>query len=299
VSIAVVESAKAIGLAQLPRGKYHPFELDTEGLGALLLDATRAGMQRCLMGIGGSATNDGGFGLARALGWQFFNKHGQRILRWTELHQLSQVRPPEQRRLFRELIVAVDVQNPLLGPEGCTRVYGPQKGLCAEDFEFAERCLECMASVLSKELHLSCASEPGTGAAGGLGYGLRCFAGGTLQPGFDVFSRHAKLTDCVQAAELVLTGEGAIDSSTLMGKGVGQVASLCRQLGVPCIGLAGAVPQATEGMNLFRQTHALVPAFASLEEAMAQPRACLERLAAKVAGELRPGQLGPAAPGTP
>src|SRR3954470_14637676 len=139
---AVLESAGVIGLAQLPAQKYHPFELDTEGLGILLKGVAKKGARSCLVGIGGSATNDGGFGMARALGWQFFNKHDEKIVRWTELHSLAQVRPPDKVRLFEELIVAVDVQNTLLGPQGCTRIYGPQKGILPTDFEFAERCLD-------------------------------------------------------------------------------------------------------------------------------------------------------------
>ncbi len=105
---AIIESARIIGLAMLPPGKYHPFELDTYGLGAVLRDAAEHGARRCIVGIGGSATNDGGFGMARALGWQFFNTHDEDVVRWTELHHLSLIRPPAQTRLFDELTVAVD-----------------------------------------------------------------------------------------------------------------------------------------------------------------------------------------------
>src|SRR5207247_1909375 len=174
-----------------------------------------------------------------ALDWQFFNRHDDKIVRWTELHSLAQVRPPESAPLFEELIVAVDVQNPLLGPAGCTRIYGPQKGLKPSDFDFAERCLEQLAEVLRKELHTDFASEPGAGAAGGLGFGLRCFAGGRLEPGFAMFVEKAKLSERIEAADLVITGEGALDESTLMGKGVGELGRLCRQFEVPCIGLGG------------------------------------------------------------
>lgn len=281
---AIVESARVIGLAQLPPEKYHPFELDTNGLGAVFEAAIAAGARNCLVGIGGSATNDGGFGVARALGWQFFNKHDEPITRWTELHALAQIRPPENIKPFDELVVAVDVQNPLLGPQGCTRIYGPQKGLRPEEFEFAERCLEQMAGLLEKELHLRCANDPGAGAAGGLGFGLRCFANARLEPGFALFSRYARLPDRLQSAQLVITGEGAIDQSTLMGKGVGEIAHLCRQLNVPCIGLAGVVPNPTEANQLFRSAHALTPELTSMEEAKAHPAVWLERLASRVAG---------------
>ena len=141
---AIVESANVIGLAMLPPGKFHPFELDTFGLGAVLRAAQRKGAKQLLVGIGGSATNDGGFGLARALEWRFVDNHGHPVDRWTELHRVACVHPSELRP-FENVTVAVDVQNPLLGPEGCSRVYGPQKGL--SEFEFAERCLNQLVKV--------------------------------------------------------------------------------------------------------------------------------------------------------
>lgn len=280
---AIIESALVIGLAMLPRGKYHPFELDTYGLGALLRAAAERGAARCFVGIGGSATNEGGFGLARALGWQFFNPHEESITRWTELHQLAAVRPPDATRLFDDLIVAVDVQNPLLGPSGCSRVYGPQKGLT--EFEVAERCLGALAAVLEKQLHLGFANTPGAGAAGGLGFGLMSFLGAKMEPGIDIFERHAKLEARVKSAQLVITGEGALDAQTLMGKGVGEIANVCRKLGVPCIGLAGVVPEPEKAKEKFLATHALTPDLTDKESALREPALWLERLAAKVAAE--------------
>lgn len=281
---AVIESARVIGLALLPAGKYHPFELDTFGLGAMLEAAAAKGAQRCLIGIGGSATNDAGFGMARALGWQFFNTHDEKIERWTNLRALAQVRPPDEVKWPREVIVAVDVQNPLLGPRGCTRIYGPQKGLRSEEFDFAERCLMQLASIIRQELHLSVANEPGTGAAGGLGYGLRCFAGARLEPGFGLFARSATLPERIGRAQLVITGEGAIDRSTVMGKGVGEIAKLCREKNVPCIGLAGITANPSDTANVFTELHALAPGLTTAEQAMAEPGLWLEALAAKVAG---------------
>ena len=279
---AIIESARVIGLAQLPPRKYHPFELDTCGLGELILAVAAKGARECLIGIGGSATNDGGFGMAGALGWQFFNDHDKKTLRWTELHALAQIRPPDRPPVFERVTVAVDVQNPLLGPQGCTRIYGPQKGLKPEDFEFTERCLEQLSVILSKELHLSRAEEPGAGAAGGLGYGLGCFVGAKLEPGFDLFARYAKLEERLRNVDLVVTGEGAIDNSSMMGKGVGELAALCRRLSVPCIGMGGTV---TAG-DAFTRTYALTPDFVSQEEAFANAAAHLEALSAKAAQDL-------------
>lgn len=278
---AIIESAVVIGLATLPRGKYHPFEVDTYGLGALLKAAADRGAKRCYVGIGGSATNDGGFGMARALGWQFFNTHEESITRWTDLHALALVQPPEKSQLFEELIVAVDVQNPLLGPSGCSRIYGPQKGLT--EFDVAERCLGQLAAMLEKHLHIAHANTCGAGAAGGLGFGLTSFLGACMEPGIDIFERHAKLTERVKSVQLVITGEGALDAQTLMGKGVGEIANVCQRLNVPCLGLAGIVPEPEKALEKFRAVHALVPEFTDMESALREPALWLERLGAKAA----------------
>lgn len=280
---AIIESARVIGLAMLPRGKYHPFELDTFGLGAVLRDAANHGAKNCIVGIGGSATNDGGFGMARALGWQFFNAHEEDISRWTELHRLALIRPPADTRPFANLTVAVDVQNPLLGPSGCSRVYGPQKGLT--EFDLAERCLGQLATVMKSELKIDHANTPGAGAAGGLGYGLMSFLGAKMEPGIDIFERHARLSERVQQSQLVITGEGALDAQTLMGKGVGEIANVCQKHRVPCLGLAGYVPDPEQAKTKFAGTWALTPNFTDKESAMREPALWLERLAAKAAGE--------------
>ncbi len=282
---AIIESARVIGLAQLPRGKYHPFELDTEGLGAVLQDAAKAGARRCIVGVGGSATNDGGFGMARALGWGFFDSRGGKIVRWTELRNLAQVRPPPETRLFEELTVAVDVENPLLGPRGCSRIYGPQKGLHPDDLDFAERCLEQLVAVLKSELHLDHSCEPGTGAAGGLGFGLRSFLGAAISPGFDLFAGQARLHDRIRQADLVISAEGAIDQQTLMGKGVGQIANLCCGLNVRCIALAGVIEAPDAAAKSFYKAAALVD-LTSAVEAMKNAAHWLEELALKVAGQI-------------
>jgi glycerate kinase len=154
-----------------------------------------------------------------------------------------------------------------------------------DDFEFAERCLEQLADIMAKELHVACAGDPGAGAAGGLGFGLRCFAGARLEPGFALFARYAGLAQRLQHAQLVLTGEGAIDGSTLMGKGVGELARLCQGAGVPCLGLGGVVPNPEQAQRRFTATFAITPDLTSREEAVNQSAHWLEKLAAKAATE--------------
>jgi len=280
---AIIESAQIIGLALLPPGRFHPFELDTFGLGLAFRAAARKGAQRCLVGIGGSATNDGGFGCARALDWEFLDNANQPIDRWIDLPALAVARPPKPRRLFRELIVAVDVHNPLLGPRGATRVYGPQKGLKPADFPLAERCLDRLKTVAARQFGRNVAGEPGTGAAGGLGFGLRCFLGARLRPGFELFARFAELPKRLRSIHLVITGEGAIDRSTLMGKGVGEIARTCRHAAIPCIGLAGMLRNRIAVQRRFEEVHALAPDLTSPEQAKAQPAFWLTQLAQTVA----------------
>lgn len=284
---AIIESAKVIGLARLPAGRFHPFELDTFGLGIVLRAAARKGACRCLVGIGGSATNDAGFGMARALGWGFLDRSGNAIDRWTGLHRLTQIVPPRKLISVPELVVAVDVQNPLLGACGCTRIYGPQKGLRAADFAEAERCLRRLAKVAAQGAQGDRVRMPGAGAAGGLGFGLSCFAGGTLEPGFQLFARQAKLLARLRDADLVITGEGAIDRSSLMGKGVGEIARACRRFEVPCLGLGGIIEYRKQAEKLFARVEPIAPALATPEQAKARPGLWLARLAARVAGEWR------------
>jgi glycerate kinase len=282
---ALIESAAVIGLAMLPPKKFHPFELDTFGLGKVLNAAIETGAQRCLIGIGGSATNDGGFGLARALGWRFFDRADNPIERWTQLERLASIQKPLRRRWFRELTVAVDVQNRLLGPRGASRVYGPQKGLLRDEIPRAEGCLRRLTRVVGHDLGNDFSEVPGAGAAGGLGFGLLAFADARLAPGFEIFAERAQLEAHLQWTQLVLTAEGAIDHSTLMGKGVGQVANKCRELGVGCIGLAGTVAPGLVLNKHFRKTYALVE-LTSLNQAKADPAFWLERLADRVARSL-------------
>ena len=288
---AVIESANVVGLAKLPPGKFHPFELDTFGLGAVIRAAAARGAKRCIIGVGGSATNDGGFGMARALGWKFWDRHEQLIERWTELDQLKRVLRPVRTRWFEELIVAVDVQNPLLGVRGATRVYGPQKGLLPENFAKAEKCLRVLAAVCSGGLRpppsnqrrsQGTATKPGAGAAGGLGFGLMAFAGAKSEPGFELFARLAKLEKRLRAADVVITGEGCIDDSTFMGKGVGEIARRCRKGKIPCIALAGTITAHDAANRFFARAHALNE-LTAIAKAKSNPAAWLEKLTERAA----------------
>jgi glycerate 2-kinase len=286
---AIIESAEAIGLSQLPPGKFHPFDLDTAGLAPLIQSAAARGAKRCLIGVGGSATNDGGFGMARALGWEFLDQAERSIERWIDLHRLARIRSPKFHRWFDELIVAVDVQNALLGPLGATRVYGPQKGLRPSDYLVAEKNLSRLARAVEA---LSMPNESrkgndlkkcaGTGAAGGLSFGLLAFLNADLKPGFGVFAELANLNRHLRWANLVITGEGRIDRSSFMGKGVGEVVRRCHRLGIPVIALGGAISRAANIRGRFDRAHSLLER-TTLRQAQARPALWLQRAAAHVA----------------
>ncbi|MBA4147503.1 MAG: glycerate kinase [Verrucomicrobia bacterium] len=279
---AIIESANVIGLAMLPTGKFHPFQLDTFGLGKTLEAAARKGARSCYMGIGGSATNDAGFGMARALGWKFLDQTGAEITDWTNLAQLEKIVAPVNRILFPNLIVAVDVTNPLLGKTGCSQIYGPQKGLRREDCPKAEAALKRLVAVSRETFKCDFCKIPGAGAAGGLGFGLMAFLDARPQSGFGIFAQNARLKEHLRKADLVITGEGALDQQTLMGKGVGQIALLCKEYKVRCIGLAGIVTEPEKAKKLFAQTRGLVE-ITSDTNAKKQPAKYLCKLAEDVA----------------
>ncbi len=278
---AVIESANVIGLAMLPQGKFHPFDLDTFGLGKVLRRATAAGTTRCIIGIGGSATNDGGFGVARALGWRFLKRDGNDIERWPDLTSLHLVQPPKQRRLFSKLTVAVDVQNPLLGRNGASHVYGPQKGLPTTDIPLADAALRRLATIWAKQN--GCAAKlPGAGAAGGLGFGLHCFFGAEIESGFGLFARMAKLPKLMRKHDLVITGEGAMDRQTVMGKGVGELAKMARKCGCECFALAGKIEDVRKLNPYFNKSAALTE-LTSSRKAEGDAAKWLEQLAGNLA----------------
>ena len=275
---ALIDSASVIGLAMLPPKQFHPFDLDTYGLGLVVKTAAESGAQRCLIGIGGSATNDGGFGMASALGWRFLDEAGTLLERWTDLPNLSRLENPGPQKLFSACSVALDVQNPLLGPRGASRIYGPQKGLSENDFATAERCLESLAGVTREKCGKDYAQVPGAGAAGGLGFGCLAFLSADLEQGFDLFASLADLEVRLKSTDLVVTGEGAIDSSTLMGKGVGRIGQRCGELGIPCMALGGQVNLKGAVESCFTSVAGLTDV-TSVENAKAKTDYWLERLA--------------------
>lgn len=286
--LAIIEAAQIIGLAMLPPKKYHPFELDTQGLGPVIQAAVQAGAQTVLLGIGGSATNDGGFGLAQSLGWRFFDDRDQLIDKWVRLNKLTRWLPPLDPILGVDFIVAVDVENPLLGLNGCSRIFGPQKGLLPAQFPIAEAPLERLALRASERLGFDVASSPGCGAAGGLGFGLHVFLEARMEPGFEIFAQHSRIDEKIAKADIIITGEGMIDQQTLMGKGTGRLAQRCQAMSKRCVGLAGMVEGAAKTQTadrLFYAVHDISPGLTNPTEAKKNAALWLERLSHKVAND--------------
>ena len=224
--------------------------------------------------------------MARELGWYFWDATGLEIKRWPDLVSLEKITEPNPEENWAgkldSITLAVDVQNPLLGPNGCTRVYGPQKGLREKDMPKAEAALTRLAVVWEAQTGEDAAGLPGAGAAGGLGFGLHCFAGAEIRPGFEIFAEAAKLTTLLKKADLVITGEGAMDRQTVMGKGVGELAKLALDHDCLCIGLAGQLKNAT----ILRRQLLLCDALTRLttaEDAQAKPGHWLAKLAKETA----------------
>ncbi len=231
---AVIEMSEAAGLKGVPREERDIDRATTLGVGQMMLHAAQHDAREMIIGLGGSATNDAGFGMARALGFRFRDERGGELGQRTgDLRTLAHIEAPggfEMRGVVK-VVAAVDVQNPLLGPNGATRVYGPQKGASPEQIPLLEAALEHMAKVVRQDLGVDHRSTPGAGAAGGLGFGLMSFAGATVRSGFEVVSQAIGLEDKMRAADIVVTGEGRLDLQTLDGKAPAEVARMARRLG--------------------------------------------------------------------
>ncbi|MBJ7612582.1 MAG: glycerate kinase [Candidatus Nephthysia bennettiae] len=239
---AVVELAAASGLPLVPPGRLDPRTASTYGFGQLLEAARKRAVTRVIAGIGGSATNDGGAGMAQALGYRLLDVGGDELPRGgAALRSLARIDASAVDPSWREVEVSVacDVTNPLYGPEGATAVYGPQKGVTPELMEELDGALARLAEVIAQDVGVEVAGLPGAGAAGGSGAGLVAFVGARLLPGAPLVVEAAGLDSALSGSDLVFGGEGRVDGQTVYGKGPIEVARRARQAGVPTILLAG------------------------------------------------------------
>lgn len=241
---AVIEMAAASGIELLKAEERDPWITSTFGTGQLIKDALDHGVNKILLGIGGSATNDGGAGMAQALGIQFSGKFGTVSVRGGGLlGDVEQIHMEglDPRVAATEIIVACDVNNPLTGRQGASVVYGPQKGADVEMAGKLDRNLAHFAAVIYSQLGKQVSNTPGAGAAGGLGAGLMAFLDASLVKGFDMIAGVVGLEEQIRSADLVITGEGKMDAQTRFGKTPFGVAQLAKKHGKPVIGVAGTL----------------------------------------------------------
>jgi glycerate kinase len=250
-ALAVLEMSAAAGLQALLPEERNPVSASTFGVGEMLRAAASHGAREIIIGLGGSATNDGGFGLARALGFRFID-HDRRELTGpvTALVDLSRIESPDDLSLPR-ISAACDVTNPLLGPQGATRTFGAQKGATLEQFELLERSLARLAEVAAQTFHHDQRDVPGAGAAGGLGFGLLTFCYATVRSGFEVVAEAIELRAKIERADIVITGEGKLDRQTLAGKAPAGVARMARALKKPVFAIVGQATDEPEVRELF------------------------------------------------
>lgn len=288
---AVIEMSEASGMWRVPAGRRDPMRASTFGTGEMIRDAAGRGAREILVGLGGSATNDGGAGMAAALGWRFLTSDGDPLEPVpANLLALERIHPPEAPDL-PPVIALCDVRNPLLGPRGASRTYGPQKGADKQMVETLEAGLENLADVAAAELGSDWRESPGAGAAGGLGFGLLTFCGAEIRSGFAEVARVSRLDEAVAEADIVITGEGCIDAQTCEGKGPAGIAQLARRHRKPVIAFAGTLSGASEAEALFDAICPIADRPMALDEAVRDAAALLERSAARAARLMRMGHL--------
>lgn len=271
--MAVIEMSAAAGITLVPDEKKNPLFTTTYGVGEMIRDAIEKGCRKFVVGIGGSATNDGGIGMLQALGYDFLNSKGNAVPYGAKgLEDLAEIRKehvlPELAQC--EFKVACDVTNPLCGPLGASAVYGPQKGATPEMVREMDQWLADYAKLAANCSEKADAEHPGTGAAGGLGFAFLTFTNAVLESGIKIVLEETKLEQYIQDADIVITGEGRLDGQTAMGKAPVGVAKLAGKYKIPVLAFAGSVTKDARKCNE-EGIHAFFPilrGITTLEDAM-------------------------------
>ena len=247
--LGIVESAQAAGLALVNDDERDSLAASSGGVGELLAEVRQAGATSMLVGLGGTATTDGGAGMARALGYRFLDQAGAELAEGGgELARIAGIEASgfDQSWMLLDIAAAIDVDNPVLGPTGAAAVYGPQKGATPDQVELLARGLDRLAEVMRRDLHQDVAAIPGGGAGGGLGAGLVGFLGARLEPGAESVMHAVDLAARLTGADLLVTGEGRLDAQSLRGKAPVAAGRLARRLGVRSVCLAGSLGEGWE-----------------------------------------------------
>lgn len=289
-SIAIMEMSEASGMRRVAAADRNPLRSSTRGVGELIRSAALAGAKKIIVGLGGSATNDGGAGMASVFGYRFLDSNGNELAPVPEsIAALARIVPPPTLDL-PQIIAAVDVQNPFLGDKGATYTYGPQKGAGPKELAFLESVMGRLADVAESALGRSCREIPGTGAAGGLGFGLAAFCNAEIRHGFGIVAEALRLDDTIATANLVVTAEGSMDAQTLHGKAPAGVANLARKHGKPVIAFAGSLSDEEQLAHLFDGICPLAPRPMTLQESMEQTASLLQSAAARAARLINTGK---------
>jgi glycerate kinase len=275
---AVIEMSGAAGITLAAKSELNPLNATTYGVGEVIKDAITKGCRRFIVGIGGSATNDGGVGMLQALGFDFLNRNGSQIQPGAKgLKELDKITDEHVTPELKDckFLVACDVTNPLCGPDGCSAVFGPQKGATPSMISDMDKWLGSYADMAKKLYPNADAKYPGTGAAGGMGFAFLTFLNAELHPGIDIVLEETKLEEYIKDADLVVTGEGMLDFQTAMGKAPIGVAKFAKKYSKPVIAFAGGVtPDARvcneKGIDAF---FPIVRGITTLEEAMVNENA--------------------------
>lgn len=280
----VIEMAMSSGLYLIASDERNPLATTTYGFGQLIVAALDHGCRKFILGIGGSATNDGGAGMLQALGIELLNQAGQSVgYGGGELYAVAEIRTAglDPRIAESEFAVACDVDNPFVGPNGASAVFGPQKGATQAVVEQLDRCLINFADVIQRTQGVAIHDMPGTGAAGGLSGAILAFLNGKLESGVSIIARIMKLDAAIEDADLVITGEGQVDFQTARGKTPCGVAHIARQYGVPVVILAGCVGTGIDSLYEHGVTAvvSIVNRPMTLEEAMSGAESLLEEAA--------------------
>ncbi|MBD2754050.1 glycerate kinase [Spirosoma validum] len=276
---AFIEMAQASGLRLLTSSEFDPFTASTFGTGELIQQAIEHSVEHIVLGIGGSATNDAGTGMAAALGWRFLNQSGQEIRPCGgNLGQIYTIEPPVQT-WHGTVEVACDVTNPLVGPQGATFIYGPQKGAKPVDLPVLDAGMKHWANIVLAQFGIDLSDMPGAGAAGGLGAGAVLFLKGQLTEGVNLLMKHTRLAEQLSGANLVLTGEGRIDNQTLQGKLIAGITRLARGQNIPVVALCGSLQLTPAELTTLGLTSAfsIMPGPASLDDALANAAEYVKR----------------------
>jgi glycerate 2-kinase len=287
---AVMEMSEASGLFRVSENERDPVHASSLGTGEMLLHAAKRNAEEIVLGLGGSATNDGGFGMARALGFRFVDHAGAELTGdVSSLLRLAHVHRPDTLHL-PQIIAAADVQAPLLGPRGATRVFGPQKGATPKNVELLEQALTRLADVVAQDLNMDPRNVPGAGAAGGLGFALISFCGARVRPGFDVVAEAVGLESAVRDTDIVITGEGRLDRQTLEGKAPAGVARLARRLDKPVYAIVGSCEAKSGADELFDEVVTLTRGDISAAEAQRHAARLLRERARELGATLQPSR---------